>query len=96
MGAPHFPILPLRAVQFAAICREEGTYRAYLSHIKSARELISRPIDWAEHSTVKRAKEGLAKSALIFKGPRLSVSSGLIVRIASVSCEWAEPWFFCI
>ena len=92
----HFPVSPLRVMQFAAVCREVGTFRAYASHLKSACALIQSPVEWADDPCVRRAKTGLSKCALVFKGPSLFVSSDLIVRMASVTCGWSHARFFCI
>ena len=94
-GLPHFPISPETAASFAAAFRDPGTYRAYISHIRSACELVRHPLEWAVSPEVARAKSGLLKQALVHKGPRLAVAAEVISRIASVR-DWSRVRFFCI
>ena len=95
-GLPHFPVATCHAVRFAAIFREPGTYRAYLSHVRSACELLGHDGSWASAPEVARAKCGLLKQGLVHKEPRHSVSAHLIGRIASVDIPWSRERFFLI
>ena len=95
-SAPHFPVTAERAVSFAGIFRDPGTYRAYLSHVRSACEFLGFPVEWASSPKVTRAKCGLLKQALVHKGPRLAVDGNMISRIAGVQGNWAPVRFFCI
>ena len=96
IGRPHFPVELSRAAQFACVCRGPGAYKAYIAHIRSARELLGLPVDWADAPLLARVKLGVEKSALVFKGPRLFVSAALIIRISSVHGNWAPERFFCV
>ena len=95
LGSPHFPVQLDSAVKFSAIFREHGTFCAYLSHVKSACELLQLPSVWAESPCLLRAKKGLEKAALVFKGPRLAVLGKDVVKMASFD-SWTHERFFCI
>ena len=92
----HFPVCPVRVAQFATVCREASTFANYVSHVKSACELFSMPTDWAADPRIKRAKAGLIRAALVFKGPKLAVDGAMIARIANVSGVWASQRFFVV
>ena len=92
----HFPVCPARAVQFAAICREGSTYKMYLAHLKSACEFLGKPTLWASGPRVQRAKVGLLKAGLLFKGPKHAVSGELIARVADVPGVWIPERFFVV
>ena len=85
---PHFPVRPERVVQFAAICRDAGTFRCYLSHVKSICEFMGMCTAWAEDPLVRRAKQGLKKLALVYKPPPLAIGAGLLIRLASADQPW--------
>ena len=94
--APHFPVSPLRASQFAVICRDPGTYRCYLSHVNSACEFLGVSSEWARDPSVRRAKEGLEKLNLVYKCPKPAVSAALLLRLANVSQPWVAHRFFVV
>ena len=54
LGEQHFPIAPARVAQFAGVCREEGTYGQYISHLKVACDLIKSPTRWYDDARVTR------------------------------------------
>ena len=96
LGKAHFPVEAATAAQFACVCKEFGTFRVYLSHVKSACELLGVPTEWAESGVVAKAKRGILKSNFVFNGPKCSVDRDTIVRIANVSREWESERFFVI
>ena len=96
LGACHFPVDPVRATQFATICRDPGTYGQYLSHVKSDCEILGWPSLWSNDPRVFRAKEGLKKASLVFKGPRLSVGAELARRLALDVGGCTPERFFCL
>ena len=94
--APHFPVEPRVISQFAATCREPGTYLQYAPHVKAACELIGTPTDWRAGPRVSRAREGLKKASLVFKGPRLAIGRALASRLA-INVRFCIPErFFCL
>ena len=96
LGERRFPVVPARAAQFAAVCREAGTYAQYLSHVKAACDLINSPTSWYEDAKINRMREGIKKSALVFKGPKLAVSTGFVKAMA-LNLEGGLPErFFCV
>ena len=96
LNVQHFPVCVLRAAQFASVCRESSTYVAYLAHLKSACDFLGVPSDWADDARLHRAKLGLKKACLVFKGPKHAVSGELICRIADVSGVWVPCRFFVV
>ena len=92
----HSPVDPVRASQFAAICREPGTYGQYISHLKSACEVLGWPSRWSNDPRVVRAKEGLKKASLVYKGPRLSVGIDLVCRLGTDMARCTPDKFFCL
>ena len=95
LAVPHFPVDPFAASQFCCVFRDPGTYAAYVAHLKSACALLGFPTDWAECPKMLRARKGLEKAALVFKGPRLAVQGTAIARFA-LRTIWTEERFFCI
>ena len=91
---PNFPVTATWAARFASICRDPGTYRAYLAHLRSACEFFGLPTLWADSPEVARAKVGLDKQALVHKGPPLSVPEWAILGIASAPMPWHRERFF--
>ena len=83
MGCAHFPVELARAAQFACVCREPGTYKVYIAHIRSACEFLGLSVSWADAPLISRVKLGVEKSVLVVKGPKLFVGADLMVRIAS-------------
>ena len=93
---PHFPITPCWAARFAGVCREVGTYRSYLGHLRSACEFFGISHAWADSAEVRRAKVGLEKQALVYKGPRQAVPATAMARISAVHRPWHAERFFVV
>ena len=92
----HFPVQPQRVAQWSAFCRDGGSYSQYVTHIKSACELICVPTDWFSDPMVSRAQAGLKKTGLVYKGPRLAVS-GAQARSLAVGMQNCIPErLFCL
>ena len=70
------------------------TFVNYLAHLKSACEFLRLPTGWASDPRLKRAKDGLVKAGLAFKGPKRSVGGQMIMRVASAQGGWAPERFF--
>ena len=66
---PHFPVRPEVVVKFAVVCRDPGTFKCYVSHVKSVCEFLGIGTEWAFDPLVKRAKLGLKKMGLVYKPP---------------------------
>ena len=96
LGEDHFPVAPTRAAQFAGVCRDEGTYSQYISHIKAACDHVKSPTQWFEDAKVKRMRDGIKKSALVFKGPKLAASVEFLKKIAVKVDGCLPERFFCI
>ena len=85
-----------RAAQFAGVCREPGTYTQYISHLKVACDLIKSPTGWYDDAKVSRMRDGIKKSALIFKGPKMAVSFDFAVNMALRVQGGLPERFFCV
>ena len=85
-----------RVVLFAGVCREPGTFSNYVGHLKSSCELLGLETEWSADPQISRAKDGLLKSGLAFKGPRPAIGRNLICRLASATREWSQERFFVI
>ena len=96
LGEDHFPIEPRRAAQFAGACRDPGTYAQYISHIKAACDLVNFPTRWFDDAKVTRMRDGIRKSSLVFKGPRLAASVEFLKKIAVGLQNCVPERFFCI
>ena len=96
VGALHFPVDGRRAAQFAATCRDPGTYGQYMAHLKTACELVGVPTDWFSQASVPRARDGLRKAAMVFKGPRLALKWDLVSRLVIGMERCIPEKFFCL
>ena len=96
VGGSHFPVEVGRVVLFAGVCREPGTFTNYVGHLKSSCELLGLSTEWSVDPQISRAKDGLLKAGLAFKGPRLAIGRDVICRLASATSVWSSERFFVI
>ena len=86
-GISHFPVSPQWAAAFAATCRDPGTFKNYICHIRASCEFLALPTSWSQSPEMYRARLGLEKQALVFKGPRLSAPADAMLSVACFS-KW--------
>ena len=96
LGAAHFPISGEVTSRFAIIYREPGALVQYVSHLRSACLVLGHPVDWHADHRIKKVTDGIQKSGLVFKTPRLGVAREMMARLAP-PCQNATPErFFCV
>ena len=96
MNAPHFPVDTVRVTQFAAMCRDAGTFTQYVAHLKAACDVAGHSTRWYDCDSISRIKDGVKKAGLVFKGPKLALTGDLALRLATNMHSCIPERFFCM
>jgi len=90
-GSPRFPVRPEAPTR-----REASTFKQYVAHVRAACEVAGHGTDWFNCPIVRRAREGLKRANLVFKGPRLAVRGHLALRMGCNVAIGHQQKFFCV